>query len=277
MNYELTLCFLFILLFIVYFYIKKQPILEGAGKSKKKDPFNAINKNLKKTGDKITKSLKKAILGPILKMANQVKAFFVNLAKYNEDWVKLIGNSFQCAFTNVTDPFCLLINLVRLFGLILYGFGWIVLSIFDKQDFYECGIIKIQSFLWTFVPSMLKKKLNKCYGKCDGQIPVWGGKKKKRDKSASIPKKCREGNRADPANYMIVSVFNLALIGLIFSGLFFFFKGTTEGTMTEGPPIKGMMTEGLPIKGTMTEGTSTNGFLKNITESFKTFTPQKPA
>jgi hypothetical protein len=76
---------------------------------------------------------------------------------------------------------------------------------------------------------------------------------------------------------MIVSVFNLALIGLIFSGLFFFFKGTTEGTMTEGLPIKGTMTEGPPIKGTMTEGTPTNGFFKNITESFKTFTPQKPA
>jgi hypothetical protein len=47
--------------------------------------------------------------------------------------------------------------------------------------------------------------------------------------------------------------------------------------MTDGPLIKGTMTEGPSIKSMMTEGTPTNGFLKNITESFKTFTPQKPA
>ena len=55
MNYELAICFLFVLLFIIYFYIRKQPIIEGAGKS---DPFKKINdffKNLPKQINKIPK------------------------------------------------------------------------------------------------------------------------------------------------------------------------------------------------------------------------------
>ena len=33
-NYELSLCFLFIILIIIYFYIKTQPVIEGLKKKK---------------------------------------------------------------------------------------------------------------------------------------------------------------------------------------------------------------------------------------------------
>lgn len=191
MNYELALCFLFILLFIIYFYIRKQPILEGAGKSKTTDPF-------KKFGKQITNDIKKKLLAPIKKLfkpitdgIKKMKTFFVNLGKYNEDWIKLIGNSFKCAFTNITDPFCLLLNVFRLFGLMLYGIGWVLSSIFSKQNSYECVILQVQDFLWKyFMPQMLKKKINKCYGKCDGEIPVFGGKPKKKNPNKAL-NKCR--------------------------------------------------------------------------------------
>jgi hypothetical protein len=189
MNYELALCFLFILLFIIYFYIRKQPILEGAGKKKTTDPF-------KKFGKQITNDIKKKLLAPIKKLfkpitdgIKKMKTFFVNLGKYNADWIKLIGNSFKCAFTNVTDPFCLLLNVVRLFGLMLYGFGWILFSIFGKHNTYECTILRVQDFLWKYLmPQMLKKKINKCYGKCNGQIPVFGGKPKKKNPNKALNK-----------------------------------------------------------------------------------------
>lgn len=221
MNYELALCFLFILLFIIYFYIRKQPILEGAGKSKSSDPF-------KKFGKQITNDIKKKLLAPIKKLfkpitdgIKKMKTFFVNLGKYNLAWVKLIRNSFKCAFTSITDPFCLLLNVVRLCGLILYGVGWVLFSIFGKQNSYECAILRIQDFLWKyFLPKMIKKKINKCYVNCNGQIPVFGGKPKKTNPNKAL-NKCLKEDSIFSAKVDVISTETFFFVPVVFLLIYF--------------------------------------------------------
>ena len=58
MNYELSICFLFILLFIIYFYFQKQPILEGAKSIK--DPIKEMDKFFKSIPKEIQKIPKEA-------------------------------------------------------------------------------------------------------------------------------------------------------------------------------------------------------------------------
>ena len=259
MNYELAICFLFVLLFIIYFYIRKQPIIEGAGKGKSdiqkmtdffknlpkqinkipkdinkkakaefdkakeatnkefnkakdatnkefnkaKDATNKVVKdaeNVTKKGIEATKKgiedaqkeakkginiiktelikVKDSILGPIIKFAKQVENFFKNLARLFTDWVNFINGNLMCAIKNVSNPVCLLWNVIRLIGLILYGLVWLIILSFAGQstaDSFECIIIKIEDFLWKFHP----KILDTCSKGCSSEIPIWGGKKLK--------------------------------------------------------------------------------------------------
>lgn len=219
MNYELAICFLFILLFIIYFYVQKQPILEGAKNIK--DPikemdkfFKSIPKEIKKIpketqkgfnkakketqkglkkAEKATKKefdkakkgidkVKNAILGPLNKWANQMKTFFKNLGRLFEDWVKFIRGNIMCGINNISTPFCLIWNIISLVGLIIYGIIWLVILVFlgeSMANSYGCAIGKIQEYLWKFSSSSLRSKINKCSKGCSSQIPIWGGKKMK--------------------------------------------------------------------------------------------------
>ena len=266
MNYELAICFLFILLFIIYFYIRKQPIIEGAGKF---DPFKKINDFVKKIpkeikkipteikkipkeikkipkeiekipkeiekgttkiikdaekktkaefnkakeattkvvkdAEKVTKDgikattkvvkdaekaakkgitiietelkkVKDSILGPIMKFAKQMMDFFKNLGRLFVDWANFINGNILCAIKNVSNPVCLLLNVIRLIGFMLYGFVWIIIVIFAGQsmaDSFECIITRITDFLWKFRPKILAT----CGKGCSAEIPLWAGKK----------------------------------------------------------------------------------------------------
>ena len=258
MNYELAICFLFILLFIIYFYIRKQPIIEGAGKSdiqKISDFFKTIPKQLKKIpkeiqkipkeaeklqkqaekktmaefnkakeatnkefnkakeatnkvvkdAEKVTKDgikatkkgiedaekeakkginiiktelikVKDSILGPIIKFAKQVENFFKNLARLFTDWANFINGNIMCAIKNVSNPVCLLWNVIRLIGLIFYGLVWLIIIVFAGQsmaDSFECFITGVSDFLWKFRPKILAT----CGKGCSAEIPLWAGKK----------------------------------------------------------------------------------------------------
>jgi hypothetical protein len=218
MNYELAICFLFILLFIAYFYIRKQPILEGAGK---KDPFKKTNEFMKKIPkatkkgfDKAKKETKKgldkiknSILGPITKWVKQLTNFFKNLGRLFTDWVKFINGNIMCAIRNVSNPICLLWNVIRLIGLMLYGLVWLIILIFGGQSMansFECIIIKIQDFLWKFHP----KILDTCSKGCSAEIPIWGGKKM-RSPADKAKSKCNAKSTAkiDVDNLMSIRIF----------------------------------------------------------------------
>jgi hypothetical protein len=229
MNYELAICFLFILLFIVYFYIRKQPILEGAGKKKKSDPvtkfFKDAEKQTKKGFEKAKKEtqkgfekakketqkgfdkIKNSILGPILKWVKQLMNFFKNLGRLFTDWVKFINGNIMCGIRNVSNPICLLWNVIRLIGLIFYGLVWLIILIFGGQSMansFECIIIKIEDFLWKFRP----KILDTCSKGCSAEIPIWGGKKM-RSPADKAKSKCKAKPTAkiDVDNLMSIRIF----------------------------------------------------------------------
>ena len=312
MNYELAICFLFVLLFIIYFYIRKQPIIEGAGisdsfkkindfiknfpKEIKKIPkeiqkipkeaeklqkqaekktmaefnkakeatnkeFNkakeATNKEFNKAkeatnkvvkdAEKVTKDgikatkkgiedaekeakkginiiktelikVKDSILGPIIKFAKQVENFFKTLARLFTDWVNFINGNLMCAIKNVSNPVCLLWNVIRLIGLILYGLVWLIILSFvgqSKANSFECIIIKIEDFLWKFRPKILAT----CGKGCSAEIPLWAGKKM-RSPADKAKSKCNaksntkiyeeESLTSDRTFYWIVAGFLLA-------------------------------------------------------------------
>ena len=198
MNYELAICFLFILLFIIYFYFQKKPIIEGL-----KDPIKEMDKffksipneikkipketkkgfdNAKKETQKGLKKAENAILGPLNKWANQMKTFFKNLGRLFEDWAKFISGNIMCVINNISSPFCLICNIISLVGLIIYGIIWFVILVFlgeSMANSYGCAIGKIQEYLWKFSSSSIRSKINKCSKGCSSQIPIWGGKKMK--------------------------------------------------------------------------------------------------
>jgi hypothetical protein len=221
MNYELAICFLFILLFIVYFYFRKQPILEGAGKKKKSDPvtkflkdaekktkkeFNKAKKATQKGFDKAKKATGK-ITSSITNIIKQAKIFFKNLGRLFTDWVKFINGNIMCAIRNVSNPICLLWNVIRLIGLILYGLVWLIILIFGGQSMansFECIIIKIEDFLWKFHP----KILDTCSKGCSAEIPIWGGKKM-RSPADKAKSKCKAKSTAkiDVDSLMSIKIF----------------------------------------------------------------------
>lgn len=267
MNYELAICFLFVLLFIIYFYIRKQPIIEGAGKSK--DPFKKLNNFFKKIPKQIkkipkeakkiqkqaekktlaqfnkakeatTKEFKKAekeakkgfsvvtkelnkvkntILKPILKFVKQVENFGKNLGRLFVDWANFISSNIMCAIRNVSNPVCLLWNVVRLVAYLFYAIVWLIILSFAGQSTavsFECIIIKIQDFLGKFLPQILKN----CGKGCSARIPLWAGKKMKMP-SDNTRKKCnakfKSANNFEEDNftsdrtfYWIVAAFLLA-------------------------------------------------------------------
>ena len=198
MNYELAICFLFVLLFIIYFYIRKQPIIEGASNSgikknikknikKTKDIFKNLPKQITRGTTKIIKDagkktkaelnkVKDTILKPIMKFAKQMMDFFKNLGRLFTDWANFINGNILCAIKNVSNPVCLLWNVIRLFGLMLYAFVWLIIVIFAGQsmaDSFECFITGISDFLWKFRPKILAT----CGKGCSAEIPLWAGKK----------------------------------------------------------------------------------------------------
>lgn len=212
MNYELAICFLFILLFIIYFFIRKQPIIEGNSDPFKKfftkipdeikkgttAEFNKARKEAEKGINIIKTELKKvkdSILKPILKFVKQIENFGKNLGRLFVDWANFISSNIMCAIKNVSNPVCLLWNVIRLIGLILYGLVWLIILSFAGQstaDSFECIIIKIEDFLWKFHP----KILDTCSKGCSSEIPLWGGKKLKSpaDKSRS---KCNAKSKSE--------------------------------------------------------------------------------
>lgn len=262
MNYELAICFLFVLLFIIYFYIRKRPIIEGAGKS---DPLgikkflNKIPKQIEKGTTKIIKDagkktkaefdkaknaatkvakdagrdakkgvnmiktelnkVKDTILKPIMKFAKQMMDFFKNLGRLFTDWANFINGNILCAIKNVSNPVCLLWNVIRLFGLMLYGFVWLIIVIFAGQsmaDSFECFITGISDFLWKFRPKILAT----CGKGCSAEIPLWAGKKM-RSPADKAKSKCNaklkskieieeENITSDRTFYWIVAGFLLA-------------------------------------------------------------------
>jgi hypothetical protein len=237
MNYELAICFLFILLFFIYFYIRKQPILEGA-KNKSDDPFKKMDKFFKKIPkdiqkipketkkgfnkakketekglkkaekatkkgfDKATKEMNKVkngILGPLNKWANQMKNFFKNLGRLFDDWAKFIRGNIMCGITNISTSFCLIWNMIRLVGLIIYGIIWLIIYVFMGESMansYDCFVIKIQDFFWKFASPSLKTKINKCNKGCSSEIPIWGGKKMK-SPAENARSKCNAKTKSD--------------------------------------------------------------------------------
>jgi hypothetical protein len=246
MNYELAICFLFILLFIIYFYVQNQPILEGA-KNKSDDPFKKMDKFFKsipkeikkipketkkgfnkakketekglKKAEKATKKefdkakkgidkVKNAILDPLNKWANQMKNFFKNLGRLFEDWVKFIRGNIMCGITNISTPFCLIWNIIRLVGLIIYGIIWLVVFVFlgeSMSNSYDCAIGKIQEYLWKFSSPSLKSRINKCNKGCSSEIPIWGGKKMK-SAAENVKNKCTTKSTIDIDEENIFSV-----------------------------------------------------------------------
>ena len=236
MNYELAIFFLFILLFIVYFYFRKQPIIEGAGKKKKSDPvtkflkdaekktkkeFNKAKKETQKGFEKAKKETKKgfdkiknSILGPILKWVKQLMDFFKNLGRLFTDWIKFISGNIMCMVKNVSNPICLLWNVIRLIGLIFYGLVWLIILIFGGQSMansFECIIIKIQDFLWKFHP----KILDTCSKGCSTELPIWGGKKM-RSAADKAKSKCKAKSRTDVAEENMLSIRIFYWVVLIF-------------------------------------------------------------
>lgn len=214
MNYELAICFLFILLFIIYFYIRKQPIIEGNSdllgikKFFTKIPdeiqkgttaeFNKARKEAEKGINIIKTELKKvkdSILKPILKFVKQIENFGKNLGRLFVDWANFISSNIMCAIKNVSNPVCLLWNVVRLVAYLFYAIVWLIILSFSGQstaDSFECIIIKIQGFLGKFIPQILKT----CGKGCSAEIPLWGGKKLKSpaDKSRS---KCNAKSKSE--------------------------------------------------------------------------------
>jgi F0F1-type ATP synthase membrane subunit b/b' len=268
MNYELAICFLFILLFIIYFYFQKKPIIEGADifsevkkiikgiekipkdiqkipKEAKKDFDKAkkatekgfdkakkeTQKGLKKAESEINKGtnfikkelekVKKSILDPINKWAKQVEKFFKNLGRLFEDWAKFISGNIMCGINNISSPFCLICNIISLFGLIIYGIIWLVILVFlgeSMANSYGCAIGKIQEYLWKFSSPSLRSKINKCSKGCSSQIPIWDGKKLK--SAADMAKdKCNIKPKidVDEDNFLSVRIFYWMTL-LIFLG-----------------------------------------------------------
>lgn len=225
MNYELAICFLFILLFIIYFYIRKQPIIEGNSdllgikklftkipddikkgttkiykdaEKKTTAEFNKARKEAEKGINIIKTELKKvkdSILKPILKFVKQIENFGKNLGRLFVDWANFISSNIMCAIKNVSNPVCLLWNVVRLVAYLFYAIVWLIILSFAGQstaDSFECIIIKIQGFLGKFIPQILKT----CGKGCSAEIPLWGGKKLKSpaDKSRS---KCNAKSKSE--------------------------------------------------------------------------------
>ena len=216
MNYELAIFFLFILLFIVYFYFRKQPIIEGAGK---KDPlgitksFKKAEKNAKKQFEKAKKATSK-ITSSITNIIKQAKNFFKNLGRLFTDWIKFISGNIMCMVKNVSNPICLLWNVIRLIGLIFYGLVWLIILIFGGQSMansFECIIIKIQDFLWKFHP----KILDSCSKGCSTELPIWGGKKM-RSAADKAKSKCKAKSRTDVAEENMLSIRIFYWVVLIF-------------------------------------------------------------
>jgi hypothetical protein len=225
MNYELAICFLFILLFIVYFYIRKQPILEGAGKKKKQDAFTkvfkAAEKKTKKEFNKAKKATQKGfekakketnkIAGSITNIIKQAKNFFKNLGRLFTDWVNFISGNIMCGIKNFSNPFCLLWNVIRLIGLILYGLVFLIILIFGGKSMansFECIIIKIQVFLWKFHP----KLLDTCSKGCSSEIPIWGGKKMRSPADKAISKCKSKSSKVDIDDMMSIRIFYWAVL-----------------------------------------------------------------
>ena len=217
MNYELAICFLFILLFIAYFYIRKQPILEGAGKKKKSDPVGKFFKDAEKKTKKQFEKAKKAtskIAGSITNIIKQAKNFFKNLGRLFTDWIKFISGNIMCMVKNVSNPICLLWNVIRLIGLIFYGLIWLIILIFGGQNMansFECVIIKIEDFLWKFHP----KILDSCSKGCSTELPIWGGKKM-RSAADKAKSKCKAKSRTNVAEENMLSIRIFYWVVLIF-------------------------------------------------------------
>ena len=181
-NYELSLCFLFIILIIIYFYIKTQPVIEGM--KKKKKPQDPMAKLLKKSMSGLTKGIKK-MFKPITDSIKKMKEFFKCLGKYNADWIKLIKNSIDCGI-GYLNPLCYPFHLLKLIGGILYGFGFLVALVFGKKKTYDQFIVSMQKKLWSMLPSSVQSSYNKCY-KCKSmKIPEFCGKKSAAKKSKTI-------------------------------------------------------------------------------------------
>lgn len=248
MNYELAICFLFILLFIIYFYVRKQRNKEGfidkinkiindmknIPKELQKIPaelikipkeieektvaeFNKAKAETTKGFSVVETELNKAkdtILNPILKFIKQVEDFGKNLGRLFVDWANFISGNIMCAIKNVSNPVCLLWNVVRLIAYLLYAIVWLIILIFGGQpmsDSFECIIIKIQDFLGKFIPQILAT----CGKGCSSEIPLWGGKKMRSpaDKTRS---KCNAKSKSKIYEEENVSVIIFYWVVLIF-------------------------------------------------------------
>lgn len=230
MNYELSLCFLFIILITIYFYFKNQPILEGAGKSKKKakDPFKDLGKQILKP---ITKILK-----PITDGIKKMTDFFKCLGKYNKDWVDLIKNSVDCG-VKYLNPACYHLHIMKIIGGALYGIGWIIALPFNAAKQYDKFISKIQTKLWNDVyPNALKKSYDKCY-KCKSlKIPEFCGKKKKANKPVKKLDNTILDLNNSIENQKANPIFWLFIIPIIFLIIFFIkysISGTSDNTVID--------------------------------------------
>lgn len=118
----------------------------------------------------------------------------------------------MCAIRNVSNPICLLWNVIRLFGLILYGLVWLIILIFGGQSMansFECIIIKIEDFLWKFHP----KILDTCGKGCSAEIPIWGGKKM-RSPADKAKSKCnaKSTTSVNVDNLMSIRIFYWAVL-----------------------------------------------------------------
>jgi len=113
---------------------------------------------------------------------------------------------------NVSNPICLLWNVIRLIGLIFYGLVWLIILIFGGQSMansFECIIIKIQDFLWKFHP----KILDTCSKGCSTELPIWGGKKMRSAADKAKSKcKAKSTSKIDVDDMMSIRIFYWAVL-----------------------------------------------------------------
>jgi hypothetical protein len=237
-NYELSLCFLFIILIIIYFYIKTQPVIEGL--KKKKKPQDPMAKLLKKSMSGLTKGIKKMfkpitklltsitkMFKPITDSIKQMKDFFKCLGKYNADWIKLIKNSIDCGI-GYLNPLCYHFHLLKIIGGILYGFGFLVALVFGKKKSYDQFIVSMQKNLWSMLSSSVQSSYNKCY-KCKSmKIPEFCGKKSAAKKSKTI--KNFINKYIEPKDEASKITYVLSIIPLLFGFYFLFYTNQHLGS-----------------------------------------------
>ena len=249
-NYELSLCFLFIILIILYFYIKTQPVIEGMKKKKAKNPMagllkkamSGITKGISKMFKPITKLLTSItkMFKPITDSIKKMKDFFKCLGKYNADWINLIKNSIKCGI-GYLNPLCYPFHLLKLIGGILYGFGFIVALVFGKKKSYDQFIVSMQNKLWSILPTSLQSSYNKCY-KCKSmKIPEFCGKKKSAAKKSKTIKNVIN-KYIEPKDETSQITYALSIIPLLFGIYLLFYTNEHLGSnVKEGNSVSSLI------------------------------------